>query len=136
MCGYQRGDAESKEYRVANSSVLQSPQPYCTASPIQTGQDRRQPVYKLLPPTTTTSPAVAVMGQQHSSKVHKSGSKSSTSSLHRVSRLFQPGLKGQRGSGSNSSPQPSRVEDATANSSAKDGPEPESRPAERVGDQV
>ena len=119
------------------SQIVPSPQLHCTASPFQTGQDRRQPVYKLLPPTTTT-PAVAVMGQQHSSKVHKTQSDSkSTSSLHRVSRLFQPGLKGQRASGSNSSPQPSRGgEDAAANNSARDQPEPESRPAETANDQV
>ena len=82
-------------------------------------------------------PPPSVMGQQQSSKVHKtqSGSKS-TPSLNRVSRLFQPGLKGQRASGSNSATHASRGEDAAANPPATDEVEPEIRPAGTAEDQV
>ena len=90
----------------------------------------------LQPPSTPST--VAAMGQ-HSSKVHKNQSSTkSISSLNRVSKLFQPGLKNQRTpSGSNrTSPQPSRGEDAATNRPARGQPEAEGRPAETADDQV
>ena len=84
-------------------------------------------------PPSSTPPAAASMGQLPS-KVHKSPSATkSVSSLKRVSRLFQPGLKQQHASGSNrSSPQ---AEDATSHPPGDD-PEAEGRPAGGADDQV
>jgi hypothetical protein len=94
----------------------------------------RSPRDCFLPPSTP--PTATSMGQ-HPSKVHKSPSATkSVSSLKRVSRLFQPGLKNQHASGSNgSSPQQSKAEDATSNA-PRDDPEAEGRPAGGTDDQV
>lgn len=78
------------------------------------------------------------MGQS-SSKVHKNQpATKSISSLKRVSRLFQPGLKDQHtaSGSSSSSPQPSRGGDAATNHPARDEPETDGRPAEPADDQV
>ena len=78
------------------------------------------------------------MGQQSSKAQKNPPATKSISSLKRVSRLFQPGLKDQRGASgsSTSSPQPSRGEDSAVNRPAQDEPEAGGRPAETADNQV
>ena len=79
----------------------------------------------------------------HQSKPKKSQSAtksdSTSSSLKRVSKLFQPGLKrDQRATdSSSSSPQPTNAEVTAASQPSVGGqPEPDIRPAEVANDQV
>ena len=79
------------------------------------------------------------MGQT-SSKVEKNSSTTkSASSLKRVSRLFQPGLKRDQGAASgasNRSSPPPTNDEGTTQRSAEAEPKEEGRPAEEAVDKV
>lgn len=92
--------------------------------------------YCLQPPST---PIVVVPMGQNPSKVQNQSATKSASSLKRVSRLFQPGMKRDQHAASDSnrsSPQPSKGEDTATSRPARGEPEAEGRPAGLADDQV